>query len=166
MLSLLDLEGIPRGTGSGSCNTERTGLPDLGTDIGDIPKSFAIYPICAQTQADLVETGDDLYVDFGRRTDAGSSKLMIAQNPVSYTTLLNESKVLKDNTLSSNSKKVMVMVRASWMASPLNLGSCVVDGLASCLNMTVAGIISALSKYPQSRVFNQSQLSAPQSHDQ
>ena len=36
MLSLWDLEGIPRGMGSGSCNAGRTELPDLGADIGDI----------------------------------------------------------------------------------------------------------------------------------
>lgn len=34
MLSLLDLEGMPRGIGSGSCSAGRTDFPDLGTDIG------------------------------------------------------------------------------------------------------------------------------------
>ena len=59
MLSLWDLEGIPRGMGSGSCNAGRTELPDLGTDIVDIPKSFEIYTNCAQTKVDLVANGDD-----------------------------------------------------------------------------------------------------------
>ena len=49
MLSLLEREGIPRGTGSGSCNAGRTELPDLGTDIEDgHQRSFAIDTICAQ----------------------------------------------------------------------------------------------------------------------
>lgn len=59
MLSLLDLDGIPRGMGSGSCNTGRTELPDLGMDIGAIQESFAIHTISAQTQPNLVATGDD-----------------------------------------------------------------------------------------------------------
>lgn len=80
MLSLLDRGGIPRGTGSGSCNAGRTELPDLGTDIGGIQKSFAIDAIGAQTQADLVATGDDRNVVFGRRTDAGSFKSTTAQH--------------------------------------------------------------------------------------
>lgn len=33
MLSRLDLEGIPRGTGSGSRSAGRRELPDLGIDI-------------------------------------------------------------------------------------------------------------------------------------
>ena len=33
MFSLLDLEGIPSGAGSGSCNAGRMELPVLGIDI-------------------------------------------------------------------------------------------------------------------------------------
>ena len=80
MLSLLDLEGIPRATGSGSCNAGRTELPDLGTDIRGYQESFAIYTIGGQTLADLVATGDDWNVIFGRRADAGSSQSTIAQH--------------------------------------------------------------------------------------
>lgn len=80
MLSLLDLEGTPRGTGSGSCRAGRTELPDLGTDIGDVQDLFAINAIGAQTQANLVATGDERNVVFGRRTDPGSSKSTAPQH--------------------------------------------------------------------------------------
>ena len=94
MLSLLDLEGIPRGTGSGSCNAGRTGLPDLGTDIVGVQNSLAIDAIGAQTQADLVATGDDWIVVFGGRTDAGSFKSTTAQSPsISYALLFNDESI-------------------------------------------------------------------------
>ena len=61
MASLLDLEGIPSGIGSGSCNAGRTGLPDLGTDIENGQTTFAIRRyLCAQARgADLIATDND-----------------------------------------------------------------------------------------------------------
>ena len=78
MISLLDLEGIPSGMGSGSCNGGRTELPDLGIDIGNDRNPFGKDTICAQIQADLVANGDDWNVVFGRRANAGSSKSILS----------------------------------------------------------------------------------------
>lgn len=91
MLSLLDLAGIPRGTGSGSCNAGRTELPDLGTDIGDIQKSFEIYTYCAQTKADLVATGDDWNAVSAAEQTQGLTSQGYFSTPFSHITQLNES---------------------------------------------------------------------------
>lgn len=80
MLSLLDLEGIPRGTGSGSCNAGRTELLDPGVDIGDTQKSFAIYTSCAQTHADVVATGDDWNVISAAEQTQGLTSSKISQH--------------------------------------------------------------------------------------
>ena len=78
MLSLLDLEGIPSGAGSGSCNAGRIELLDLGTDIvvvlDDVQNGVCdIHCLCANVGADLVAIDDEWNVWFGRRAlvDAG-----------------------------------------------------------------------------------------------